>query len=150
MPRHLYTTISQVVLVDQITQAPSAINFIDGFSTTTLPSASPSVSVISCWLREKDTEGPVEARHRFVSPDGDEILTSHLKGGQFGANGIARQIHIVGTIPLKVTGRHWLVVELRKDGHWTEVVRLPIDVTQASKDELDAARAKRVARLEQP
>lgn len=124
MIRNVWSILCKDILTDQATNAVSYIESIEEGATATLPVLISPVSIGTLWEKDSDQEELFVARLVLVYPSGAEKQLLQTQDLTFSRQRQRLHFKVEG---LQVTelGRHEVRVEIRQDGHWQAVSRLP-------------------------
>jgi hypothetical protein len=127
MIRNVWSILCRDILTDQETNAVTYIQSIEEGAAVALPTLISPVSIGTLWEKDSDQEEMLLARVVFAYPSGVEkqlLQTRELT--------ISRQhqrLHFkINGLPVAEFGRHEVRVEIRQNGQWHTVSRLPLVV----------------------
>ena len=127
MIRNVWSILCKDILTDQATNAVSYIESIEEGAAAVLPVMISPVNIGTLWEKDSDQEELFVARLVFVHPSGAEKQLLQTQDLTFSRQ--RQRLHFkVEGLPITEFGRHEVRVEIRQDGLWQAVSRLPLVV----------------------
>jgi len=135
MPKLIFSTCSQLVSIDQISNNLSIYHIVEELSSSQFPFQFPRIFVTSLWQRYEDEKNVIfELRIRFINPK-NESKKEWKTEWQFER---LRHRHILSAVnlPFDIPGIYAFETCIRKKGErvWSKPVdQIPLPVKKSSK-----------------
>jgi hypothetical protein len=127
MIRNVWSILCKDILTDQETNAVTYIQSIEEGAAVALPILVSPVSIGTLWEKDSDREEILVARVVLAHPSGVEEQL--LQTGELTFSRQHQRLHFkINGLPVAEFGRHEVRVEIRQNGHWQTVSRLPLVV----------------------
>ena len=135
MIAHTWSVLCDKTIVDQDSKNIS-LDVVEQIAARGLPEAPPESLlllpfrpiIVSLWYRDQpDRPATGEARIIFLSPTGAMLGTFDLAIDLTTAERCRTKLELPG-LPVSTSGRYLFDVELRREGEWDRVARIPLQV----------------------
>ena len=140
--RHIWTVFCRSVLEDKNTNNPSLIEIIErlafsgeltGERRIDVPFPFP-FSLVSSWRLDDESDcNAHQARVQFVAPDGETLLT-FAHDVDFMDHERTRTIGRFASLPYTENGTYEFEISCQKDGGWTPVASIPLEIIREEPD----------------
>ncbi len=133
MAKIVWAIVCRRVITDQQSNTVTYVDAVEQINFSTLPSASPPVTVGTLWQRQEGDE-TLELRLRLLGPDKKLIASDQLQ-----VITLEKPRHRVNVVvdgfEFREEGEHTIVIDQKLKGKWKRVALLPLAIELAEQEQ---------------